>query len=74
MSEDSKAQRLEWVRQWKEAGQALARVRASDVRGANPDEVALSLEAAFRVSVVERAKSTDSGLVKQQAILHRLAK
>ena len=70
---DTGAQR-EWVRQWKEAGAALAALRRqellrlSDERALAASETLLSLVTAVTLS---HRRRDWSGLVEQQALFHQ---
>jgi len=64
----------ERVRQWKNAGEALAEQRRSDLRRMTEAEALAAAE--NLLSLVETvalnpARSVSSGLVEQQALLHR---
>ena len=64
----------EWIRQWKNAGEALTEQRRSDLRRMTDAEALAAAE--NLLSLVETvtlnpARSVSSGLVEQQALLHR---
>ena len=64
----------EWVEQWKNAAEALADRRRRDLRRMSEDEALAATE--NLLSLVETValnpvRRSSSGLVEQQAILHR---
>lgn len=65
------AQQSEWLAQWRSAATALLRVRLDELSQVDLARVADDLEEASLVAARQRAQSKSSGLVTQQAILHR---
>jgi len=65
------AQQSAWLAQWRSAATALLRVRLDELSQVDLARVADDLEGASIVAARQRAQSQSSGLVAQQAILHR---
>ena len=64
----------EWIRQWKNAGEALAEQRRSDLRRMTDAEALAAAENLLSLVdtvTLNPARSVSSGLVEQQALLHR---
>jgi len=57
--------------QWRSAAVALDRVRVEELGAANLTRIAADLEDACMASVHANATAPTSGLVEQQAFLHR---
>ncbi|MDQ8164713.1 MAG: hypothetical protein P3A28_03015 [Gemmatimonadota bacterium] len=65
------AQRLTWIAQWRSAAVALERIRVDELREVDLARVATDLEDACLASAAASEASRHSGLVEQQAALHR---
>jgi hypothetical protein len=64
----------EWIRQWKNASEALAEQRRSDLRRMTDAEALAAAENLLSLVgtvALSPARSVSSGLVEQQALLHR---
>lgn len=64
----------EWVEQWKSAAEALADRRRRDLRRMSEDEALAAAENLLSLVdtvALNPARRSSSGLVEQQAILHR---
>ena len=71
MTAPTEAQRRTWMAQWRSAAVALERVRLDELGAANLTRIADDLEDACMASVRANGFATTSGLVEQQALLHR---
>ena len=71
MTVPTEAQARAWAAQWREAGPALARVRAAELHAVDLARVAEELEEALWVRVRTEARSVTSGLVEQQRLFAR---
>jgi hypothetical protein len=65
------AQRRAWMAQWRRAGPALERVRLDELFSAKLSRIADDLEDACVASVRATPPGPVSGLIAQQAALHR---
>ncbi|MEO5824867.1 MAG: hypothetical protein ABIR59_03190 [Gemmatimonadales bacterium] len=65
------AQQSAWLAQWRSAATALLQVRLDELSHVDLARIADDLEAASIVAARQRVQSQTSGLVTQQAILHR---
>lgn len=73
MSEPS-PQAVAWMRQWQAAGPALEAVRRLELRALTEEEALAASEALLSMAALTPApkdRLTSSGLVIQQALLHR---
>jgi hypothetical protein len=64
-----------WVRRWREAGKALARVRREELRRLTPERALAATEnllALAAEAVVSGRRRRTSGLVAQQRLFSRL--
>ena len=66
------AQRRAWMKQWRSAAIALARVRQHEASHADLARIAADLEDACNESARARGTVAASGLTEQQRIFHRL--
>ena len=67
-------QELEWARQWRDAAEALADQRRRDLRQMSEADAlaaADNLLSLAKTVLLSPARRASSGLVEQQAILHR---
>jgi hypothetical protein len=64
-----------WVAQWCEAGPALAEQRARELREMSEAQALAAAEALLSLALLHplnASRLTESGLVRQQALFHRL--
>ncbi|MDZ4259983.1 MAG: hypothetical protein U0974_12100 [Gemmatimonadales bacterium] len=71
MNSVTDAQRRAWMAQWQLAAVALEKVRVSELQSADLAGIAAALEDASVAAARERGRSFTSGLIAQQAALHR---
>ena len=71
MATPTDAQRRTWMAQWRSAAVALERVRVEELGAADLTRIADDLEDACMASVRANGSVPTSGLVQQQAFLHR---
>lgn len=67
-------QEREWIRQWKSAAGALAEQRRIDLRRMTDAEALAAAEnllSLVETATLNPARQVSSGLVEQQALLHR---
>lgn len=63
-----------WMRQWKAAGPALREVRLRELRGLSDEEALAAADELLSMACLEplpEERLVWSGLVEQQALLHR---
>ena len=70
MTAPTDAQRRSWMAQWHSAAIELARVRQSELSQTDLARVAADLEDACLAAASVRGRSTTSGLIEQQRLLH----
>ncbi|HRP06877.1 MAG TPA: hypothetical protein PLL69_00180 [Gemmatimonadales bacterium] len=71
MSAPSEAQRQAWMAQWRRAAVALELIRLDELLSVDLARIAADLDDVSVAAALARGQSTTSGLIAQQAILHR---
>ncbi len=67
----TEAQQREWMAQWRRAAVELEQVRVRELAAVDLGRIAEDLEDACVAAARLAVKSTTSGLVEQQRLLHR---